>query len=274
MTSDGRQWLLCLGNYFDEIERRVKNEKKAGLYSKGTSELSYLTLSELIKIIFSELWLDKFNIVFSGDKGLSKLLINSVVPLRNKLVHFRKIDSLDLVNLEAIQITESLIKKFYTGDSCMKFYLSSDPDWVDEMLDEDYINEIKQCLEQYSLSDLLDDFWKIDSIRNNRYWPGLGLYKDHIFLELHYFDDSPFLDIKSWIDINKFEVTLITQTPSKLRFFWPIVIGKNDIKKGFNSLHKLINISSSNKSIISIDNSYISEYFVQQISNKSFGVAL
>ena len=273
MSSDGRSWLLCLGEHFNEIELRIKREKTAGLYSKGSSELSYLTLSELIRIIFSDLWIEKFNRVFSGDKGLSKLLVNSVVPLRNKLAHFRPIDILDLSNLKTIHIAESLLKKFYSNDSCMEFYLSSDPDWVDEMLDDENINEIKICLSKYNLTELLDEFWKIDSIRNNRYWPGIGLYKDHIFIELHYFEDSPNLDIEGWIDTNKYEVTLITQTQSKLRFFWPIILGKQDIKKGITSLHKMITHSSKNN--LQNNNNCTSEYFVQQqLSNRSFGVAL
>ncbi len=273
MSSEGRSWLLSLGVHFNEIELRIKREKSAGLYSKGSSELSYLTLSELIRIIFSDLWINKFNRVFSGDKGLSKLLINSVVPLRNKLAHFRPIDVLDLSNLNSIQVAESLLKKFYTNDSSMEFYLSSDPDWVDEMLDDDNINEIKICLSKHNLTELLDEFWKIDSIRNNRFWPGIGLYKDHFFIELHYFEDSPNLDIEGWIDINKYEVTLITQTQSKLRFFWPIILGKQDIKKGITSLHRMITHSSKNN--IQKNTNYTSEYFVQQQqTNRSFGVAL
>lgn len=273
MSSEGRSWLLCLGDHFNEIELRIKREKNAGLYSKGSSELSYLTLSELIRIIFSELWFKKFSRVFSGDKGLSKLLINSVVPLRNKLAHFRPIDIFDLSNLKTIHIAESLLKKFYSNDSCMEFYLSSDPDWVDEMLDEDNINEIRICLSKYNLIGLLDEFWKIDSIRNNRYWPGIGLYKDHIFIELHYFEDSPALDIESWLDTNKHEVTLITKTQSKLRFFWPIILGKQDIKKGIIGLQRMITHSSKNRLQDNIN--FTSEYFVQQhLSNRSFGVAL
>jgi len=274
MSSEGRRWMLGLGSYFDEIEVRVKREKTAGLYSNKSSELSYLTLTELLRIIFSDLWVEKFYRVFKGDKGLSKILTSSVVPLRNKLAHFRPIEVLDLINLEAIYTTEILLKEFYSDDSCMEFYLSSDPDWVEEMLDDDNINQIKNCLNKYNLTDLLDEFWKIDSIRTRRYWPGIGLYKGHIFIELHYFEDSPKLDIDSWIDNNKYEVTLITQTTSKLRFFWPIVLGKNDIKKGFNSLHKLIMHSSNNSLNIDTNNICLNEYFVHQLTNRSFGVAL
>ena len=64
MSSDGRAWMLGLGNYFDEIDRRVKNEKNAGLYSNNSSELSYLTLTELLRLIFTDLWHEKFKLVF------------------------------------------------------------------------------------------------------------------------------------------------------------------------------------------------------------------
>lgn len=272
MSTEGRSWLLCLGAYFNEIENRVKREKSAGLYSTGSSELSYLTLNELLRIIFSDLWTNKFNRVFSGDRGLSKLLMSSVVPLRNKLAHFRPIDTLDLENLTTIQIAERLLRKFYSDDSCIEFYLSSDPAWVNEMLDEDNITEIKSCLSKYNLEDLLDELWKIDSIRTNSYWPGMGLYKDHIFLELHYFEDSPNIDIQGWIENNKYEITLITQTPTKLRFFWPIILGKKDIKKGMTSVHRMITHSSRNN--LQSTKNCMSEYFVKQLSNRSFGVAL
>jgi hypothetical protein len=89
---------------------------------------------------------------------------------------------------------------------------------------------------------------------------------------LHYFDDSPYLDIEGWIDANKYEVTLITQTQTKLRFFWPIILGKQDIKKGITSLHKMISHSSKNNVPKHTQN--ICEYFVKkQYTNKSFGVA-
>jgi hypothetical protein len=274
MSSDGRAWMLGLGNYFDEIDRRVKNEKNAGLYSNNSSELSYLTLTELLRLIFTDLWHEKFKLVFSGDKGLSKLITNSVVPLRNKLAHFRPIEGIDLINLSTIHDTELILKNFYSNKSSIEFYLSSEPDWVEEMLDEDNISQIQDCLNKYDLNGLLDDFWKVDSIRTSRFFPGMGLYKGHIFIELHYFQDSPKLDIDSWINNNKFEVTLITQTASKLRFFWPVVNGKNEIKKGFNSLQKLVNHSLKNNVNINMGNICMNEYFVNQLSNRSFGVAL
>lgn len=272
MSSHGRRWMLGLGGYFDEIDRRIKYEKNAGLYSNKSSELSYLSLSELIRLIFYDLWQETFKVVFSGDKSLSKLLTSSVVPLRNKLAHFRPIEGIDLLNLSNIQDAEILLKNFYSNNSTTEFYLSSDPNWIDEMIDDENIFQIEECLSKHDLVGLLDDFWKIDSIRTNNFWPGLGLYKGHVFIELHCFEDSPVLDIDDWISNNKYEVTLITQTVSKLRFFWPIVNGKNEIKKGFNNLKNLISYSSNNSHRI-IENNFTSEYFVKQLPNRSFGVA-
>ena len=272
MASDGRAWLLSLNDYYDEIELRIKKEKNSGLYSAKTSELSYLTLSELIKIIFVIHWDSKFKEVFFKDKGLDFQLTKLIIPLRNKVAHFRFIDGLDLINLQIIFEVEELLRNYYSNGDKMEFYLSSDPDWVEDMIDHENMLEIKNCLIKYQIDGLLDDFSQFDGVRSNRFWPGYGLYKQNIFVELHFDANSPNLNLSEWLIHNKFSISLITKTQSKIRVFWPISIGKSEIKKGLVSFSKLISSAARvNADLHDFEDNC--EYFVQQTSERHLSVA-
>ena len=272
MATDGRAWLLALNVYYDEIELRIKKEKNSGLFSSKTSELSYLSLNELIKLIFVIHWESKFKDVFFKDKGIYHQLNKLVIPLRNKVAHFRAIDGLDLINLNIIYEVEGLLKKYYSSDDKMEFYLSSDPEWVEDMIDDHNVQEIKDCLIKYHVDGLLDDFSQFDGVRSNRFWPGYGLYKGNIFVELHFDANSPNLNLPEWLMDNKFSISLITKTKSKIRVFWPISIGKSEIKKGLVSFSKLISTAARANSA-SFDYEDTCEYFVQQTSERHVSVA-
>jgi hypothetical protein len=272
MASEGRAWMLSLDHYYDEIESRIKKEKISGLYSAKTSELSYLTLNELVKIIFVTHWDSKFKEVFFKDKGLYYQLNKLIIPLRNKVAHFRVIEGVDLISLNIIFEVEGLLKKYYSSEDKMEFYQSSDPEWVDDLIDDDSVQEIRKCLIKYKIEDLLDDFSQFDGVRSNRFWPGYGLYKDNIFVELHYDGNSPRLNLSDWVLNNKFSISLISKTQSKIRVFWPISLGKIEIKKGLVSFSKFIS-SAARSNSPSMDFEDTCEYFVQQTSERHLSVA-
>jgi hypothetical protein len=273
MAKDGASWLVSLGNYYDEIDLRVRKEKNAGLYSSNSSDLSYLSLNELMRIMFNDHWSMCFKNVFYDDKGLYRELVNNVIPLRNKLAHFRVIDQFDMHNLRTLHEAELIIQKYYNDSSKMEFYLASDPEWVEEMIDDEIINNTKSCLKKHSLEHLFDDFSKLDGIRRLGYWPGMGLYKNHFFIELHCEKDSYNLDFNDWINKNKYSVTLITKTKIKIRIFWPVIMGREVINKGISSLLKYIYTSQEKKIFENSEFYELNEYIVFQNSENKYGVA-
>src|SRR4051812_25659434 len=88
----GRQWLSALGDLQDSIEDRIQSEKRLRSYNSHSSELSYLSLSELLEIIFRVLWKECFQHVLSDRKHMRAKPCQGLNAVRNKVAHFRPID--------------------------------------------------------------------------------------------------------------------------------------------------------------------------------------
>jgi len=273
MSEMGGGWLICLQRNFDEIESRIAHEKKSGIYSENSSELSYLTLQELLNIIFRDFWRHKFDEILNYDRGIFSLVIKQVVPLRNKVAHFRFVDILDRQNYKIIFEIEEILRKYYSSDRFTAFYLSSDPAWVDDSIDPENIDLIKSILHAKNVSSLWDEYSRFDGIRTYNIHPGFGLYYDNIFIELHVDSLSPALDLAGWFKNNKFTVSIISVSQSKIRFFWPLSIGNHEIRRGFSALAKMISHSARQNNLIDPNNIVNSEYIAHLRPDKSICIA-
>lgn len=240
MSENGRSWLTCLEKNYGEIESRIAYEKKKGVYSEDSSELSYLTLQELINIIFYDFWKGKFDQILNYDRGMLSILSRQIVPIRNKVAHFRLVDILDQQSYRAISELEDLLRRHYSDDRFIVFYLSSDPGWVNESIDQDYVDEIQSELRDGGFESVWDDYSRFEGVRAYNVSTGLGLFCKNIFIELYVDHSSPHLDLAGWIRDNKFTVNLISVNKTKIRVFWPLCIGAKEIRKGFNGLAKMI----------------------------------
>ena len=70
----GRMWLSKLDSHLDSITQVENYEKRLNIFDPKASELSYLTLGALLRIIFFDHWNSVFDKVFTSDRGLFKLI--------------------------------------------------------------------------------------------------------------------------------------------------------------------------------------------------------
>lgn len=273
MSEKGGGWLTSLQKNYDEIESRIAHEKRGGIYSENSSELSYLTLQELLNLIFRDFWRHKFDEILNYDKGILSLVIKNVVPLRNKVAHFRCVDMWDLQNYKIIFEIRDILRKYYAADRFAAFYLSSDPAWVGDSIDPENIDQIKCILIEKDVASLWDEYCRFDGIRTYNVHPGFGLYCDNIFIELHVDSISPALDLVGWFKNNKFAVSIISVTQSKVRVFWPLSIGSREIQKGFNALAKMVSHSARQNKLSDPSHATDSEYIAQLSPDKSICIA-
>src|ERR1700674_275586 len=91
----GRQWLGAFGELQDRIEDRIQSERRSGFFNSHSSELSYLSLSELLEIVFDCLWQECLQQVLSNRKHIRFGPCRGLSSVRNKVAHFRPVDKSD-----------------------------------------------------------------------------------------------------------------------------------------------------------------------------------
>ena len=237
----GRSWLTKIGDsYYDLILKRIEAEKRQGLYWARSSELSFLTLSELISVIFRELWDSSSRAVFSEDYGLKSSLQRTVVPLRNRIAHFRVVDAWDLRLLEgAIEVRDRL-KNYYSSQNLVLLYLSSDPQLAEEQIDDALLIDIRSKLTDLRLDHFWVEYGKFESVRSHGVGCGFGIYDSNIFLEIDISAHHCNFDFYDWIDNFRFVISSIVLNKDTIRFFLPSNIENTELRKVINSLQRQI----------------------------------
>jgi hypothetical protein len=271
MALHGKGWLISIGDhYYEQIESRISIEKNQGIYWSKSSELSFLTLRELINIIFNELWKTSAKDILENDYGLKSALNHSIVPLRNKVAHFRAIDEFDLRLLEYADEIRVKLQNYYSNQHRVQIYISSDPAFANEQMDEEIIADIKNELAKISSEYFFDEYGKFESIRVREIGCGFGIYDFNLFVELSYSYEIPNDYLFEWFDQNRFVVSSIVLDSNKVRIFLPNKNTESDTRKVMQSLYKqIINYSSRGN----LKNLYQSEYIVNTNTEKPVGLA-
>jgi len=236
MRRFGRGWFINLGGVYDQISNRIIRDKKAGIYSNKSSELSYLGLTELSDLIFKVMWKDIFSKPFSHDRGLMNVILGSIVPLRNKVAHVREVDESDLINLKYAYEIRDQLRQYYDSTN-IPFYFSSDPEYAAEQIDAQSLSRAKQTLEFFLCPKLLDEYSKFDSVRSRHIFPGFGVYDEHFFVELQAESLTFRNRILAWAERRSNEITLIVNSQSITRIYWPLVLGEAEIRRQLTALH-------------------------------------
>ena len=272
MSQYGRGWLVKIGaEYYELIELRIQQEKRTGQYSKSSSELSFLTLGELISIIFERLWHSSFKVLFKSDLGLREALRRSILPLRNKVAHFRTVDQFDL-NLGiryALELKEYLYE-YYGSPERIPLYVTSDLDATDDLIDKDIIRQIRAELSALGIDYFWDEFGKLESVRFNSVGCGFGIFDDNIFIELDLSLQNIHLDFTEWFELHKYCISSIVFDDPKFRIFMPSKSDKDSVKRAMNSLNKRI---SHNVRFAENDHFVESEYLINRTREKPVGLA-
>lgn len=273
MSQFGRAWLVEIGDdMFNTVERRIQAEKNQGLYWSKASELSFLSMSELIVFIFTKLWTNSAREVLNADYGLRKALHSTIVPLRNKIAHFRAIDISDLELLKYAAELRAILSSYYSNQSRVTAHMSSDLQLLDEQIEPAVENEIKEALASSGVDYFWTEYGKFEGIRAKNVSPGLGIYDKNVFLELNFIErDAPETCLNSWFESNKFLISSIVVDKSKIRVFFPCKTSSVDAKKLLSSLYR--HVSSYVPGNKQEPNMLINEYILNTRMETPVGLA-
>jgi hypothetical protein len=248
MAKGGRRWLLSLGDKFDLIQERLRQD---GIRNKAApvSELSYLSLGELVHIVFDELWVKHFAIVFDYKKGYKRALLNELTPLRNKVAHFREISKADHFNLTGAAECIATLSEYYSLPAHTSAYLPADPYWIAENIDQDQEHLLVSKLEEHHLEKIWDEYSAFESVKSTGLRPGAGIYAGHFFIEIYSCEDDGLAwNLSNWYGYHHDTVTFIRCGKAITRIFWPLAISATEITKDIRSLQRVL-ISRHLKSV-------------------------
>jgi len=267
----GRSWITQLSDEnYQLIERRIQTEKKQGIYWSRSSELSFLSLSELIQVIFRELWRDSARTILNDDYGLRAALQGSVLPLRNKVAHFRAIDSSDLGLLRYASELEEKLRDYYSSQDRVLFYLSSDPQLAFEQNDPEIQQSVILKLNELSVGYFWDEYGKFEGIRALKLGCGLGIYDNNFFIDLDTSELHKKLELTPWFDEWKYTVSSIVSDVNNTKIFFPLKTPTPEVKKLLGALQRFISteLKSCHKNFSSD-----SEYVIDPNQNRLLGMA-
>jgi hypothetical protein len=108
---------------------------------------------------------------------LQKDLLCKILPVRNKLAHFRHINSADFNNLQLTNDFFTILRNSYGKPELTEFYLSGESERANELMDEELILEAKNFLELYDLIEIWNTYLSIEWLRAYGVYPGLGIFK-------------------------------------------------------------------------------------------------
>lgn len=239
MARYGRQWFNALDELSEVIQDRERVEKLANLYDGNASELSYLSLGELLNLIFRRKWHEIFRSVFTNERGLEKELFREIIPLRNKVAHFRPTTVSDLRRLRLLSELKETLSKYYSHSNLIDAYLSSDPELANEQIDEESLSLIR-ALSSAGHHLVWLTYGEIECLRARGFNLGIGLYCSSVFLEIRCPLEPKIWKISDWSHRERFSVSFTTIENKVIRIFWPLSLPASEIRKSMLSLQKLV----------------------------------
>jgi len=256
----GRHWLVNSGDIFSTLESRIDKDRRSGMYVEGTSELSYLSLSELTSLIFKICWQPVFRSVFSDRLYLQKDLQRLTIPLRNKIAHFRPVSREDLFNLRTTDGLLESLSAHYTSESLTSFHIPSDPEYVNDWIDPETERKAISELEGHGFKPVWEATTQLNNLRTYGYSLGAGIYCGHFFIEI--FSDTyfPIVRLNQFMCRQTYEITFMTLKANKLRVFFSLRNDPRECSKKIRSLGKVLSLNQGNLSQDETD--LVSEYFV------------
>jgi hypothetical protein len=271
MAAYGRQWLNALDDLSEAIQERARKEKIADLYDGNSSELSYLSLGELLHFIFRRKWQEIFKKVFTDDRGLERELFREIVPVRNKVAHFRSMTFSDLSRLKVLSEVKSRLRSYYGHGDLVEAYLSSDPGLASEQIEEESLM-LMDALSGSGHSQVWMTYGEVECLRARGFCVGIGLYCSHVFLEVRCPEEPAISMISEWSFRERFMVCFTTVDEKLLRVFWPLSLSSSEIRKSMISFQRLMALSDSSRGHLREDPSF-GETLISKAHNPFIGLA-
>jgi len=229
----GRSWLLALDTLQSKIEERIQAERQLGAFNPDSSELSYLSLAELIEIVFSYLWRDCFQQVLNNKKNIRNDPCRALNAIRNKVAHFRPIAQNDARALGGIETLFDILTLYYQENLKASAYIPGDFEVPDGQLDSEEISRLTEFLEAHDQTSVWNEFQQLESVRGAGLSPGIGIVSHHVFYELYTRGRFRAHLLVDCLIKNRHEITFMNvgNTANYVRIFVPIKMGARDIRK-------------------------------------------
>jgi hypothetical protein len=229
----GRQWLGAFGPLQDRIEDRIKAEKSSGSFNPHSSELSYLSLSELLDIIFDMFWRDCFQRVLGNKKHMRGDPCRGLNNVRNKVAHFRPVNANDAQTLAKADYLLEVLESHYKKNLEATAYLPGDFDRGEDQLDEEQVSRLTSYLKAHDASAVWDDFQVLESVRATGLSPGIGVVSHHVFYELYTRGAFGASRLVEFLERNKHVITFMNVGTAEpyIRIFMPIALGGAEIRR-------------------------------------------
>lgn len=262
MRRHGRHWLAESRSLYDTIEPRILSDSKAGLFDTSSSELSYLTLSELSFFIFKQGWNTVFRDIFGGHQGYLADIQTKITPLRNKVAHFRSVKREDLFNARGISEMREQLREHYTASSLTVFHIQSDPCYSESWIDNSVVKEATNALRLNQHETIWGVIAEGEYLRKFGISLGLGIYNGHLFVEFFSDSEFPVSALDQHLTKNKESISFLSLNAEKLRVFYSLVNGERETGKLIRSLYRILGNSGNLKNATQDELSEVNEYFI------------
>jgi hypothetical protein len=227
MSRHGAGWFYELDGYYEIAEERRKKERELIRTNIGSSSLSYLSLGELQRIIFKDKWAECFAQVFKGSKTPQHDLLKLIMPVRNKIAHFRPVSESDRRALDSVDYIYQLLREYYTQGRFTEIYLSTEPSRSSELMENFLLREAEEAFRNRGMIEVWNEFLSIDWLRAYSVYPGIGLFKDNAFIEFYCqsYNIDPLL---RWLvsQDSYLNCVSINDKVGLIRIFIPLVLGE------------------------------------------------
>lgn len=234
----GREWLLKLGDLTAVINERRARERELSPLDPKCSDLAFLGLPEVIQLMFVELWDQVFRGVFANRRNLRHSPLRDVVAIRNKVAHFRPLNSTDASLLRRISEVLDPVVAYYNKQLEASDFISGEPGTASELPRDEDLQSLIASLRGVDLDGVWAEFGALESFRARGLSLGLGLVDRHLYLEIYTQSAFRAEQLNAWALKRQHELTfvLVGNDSSFIRMFVPICLGQREVLRAMRAL--------------------------------------
>lgn len=226
----GRRWLVELEYLAEVIENNRRGEVRRGFQDRASSELSYLALTDLFKILA----IGRFNFSrFMSGTRIPRLEQDRIASVRNRVAHFRRIGQSELTDVQKSRWVLTSLRNYFSSDELEYFELHDPASGSSESANN---QPIKDYVMKRFKAGVLERFSEYEQSGREGFKTSIGIYDRHFYIlgycSFGHFDPLGLLD---WIPGVHDRVTLLKvgAVGQYVRVFVPVVYEEIEINKTF-----------------------------------------
>jgi hypothetical protein len=180
----GNQWKREINSRISDLIERQAVERMNGLYIDHGCPFAYLSLNELVEVMFRDLWKPIFREVFGNNRATAADL-HRLRQIRNRIAHFRPVSEAQVSMLDTAFAILDGLRAYYGRHKQSHAYIPGAFERAEEQLDSDETALLISQLGASERNELWSEFGKQEAIRAKGLSPGMGVVHHHVFFELY-----------------------------------------------------------------------------------------